>query len=727
MESGGDIKIMNRIFFKKFIVLSLVFVLFLTHNVFAEDINTDTLAPSIELIGAQRVSVDVGQNYLEQGVIAMDDIDGDISSFVSVSNTVDVTKPGVYVVTYNVSDKAGNSAPQVEREVVVKEIVLTKVLDIFVRDGENVIYDSVVNLPTSGVVNILDKEGESHEVNSQSALALIYSISQEADAPFLISNLQYYSSMDAFYLKCITPKGGVELCDNWQYVIGGITPWTGIDQTFVSEGDKLGLYFGTPHKLILDKNEILEGESVVVNSLKYNYVDNTWSVLSGVNIGVSIPNQIDPWKPTVISETAVNENGVAEIEIKNEGIYTFGIKEDYSFPSYQVVVKKRDNSGSSSGGSDSDTVNFSVENALNFLSINQNENGSFWNSLYTDWVAIGISQTGEESRVLKNKIYEFLKNEKFYSLLVTDNERHAMALMALGINPYTGTDTDYIKKIISSFDGEQIGDESLYNDDIFGLIVLSHAGYTKNDEIIKSIVSYIISKQDSVGSWGGIDMTSAGIQSLSNFKSLGGVKESIENAERYLKNNQNTDGGFGDSFSTSWTTQALLQNNSFGLEINNAIDYLKDKQQLDGGLDGSDIKSRVWATSYAIPAVLKLSWNDILESFDKEESDIFSQHDIAEEILPNLDLQPIVLPVEKKEIEIVEKPIKIVEFKKKIIKNRDELKLSIDENPVNNLLSASAIGVIENKDVPLSFVGKILRIINMPFVWIWKFWIHLGF
>ena len=51
------------------------------------------------------------------------------------------------------------------------------------------------------------------------------------------------------------------------------------------------------------------------------------------------------------------------------------------------------------------------------------------------------------------------------------------------------------------------------------------------------------------------------------------------------------------------------------------IKYIIKEQQNDGGMNqNGDIKSRIWATSYAIPAILKLSWNDILKSFPREES-----------------------------------------------------------------------------------------------------------
>jgi prenyltransferase beta subunit len=579
--------------------------------------------------------------------------------------------------------------------------------NIFIRANGEVLFDSVINLPEDGVISIQDSNQNNHNINSKSVLSLIYSISKQPNAPFSISNLEYYSSFDALYLKCITTKDGVEFCDNWQYLINGTAPWTSIDQTILSENNSIVLYFGNPHKLVLDKNEVLEGEKIIVSASKYNYTDNSWEVLGGVNISVTKPNDLDQWNPIVVLEKPVDENGSVEISLAEDGIYNFGIKEDFSYPSYQVIVKKPSNSG---GGSS--LVNFSQEKAISFLSLNMGNLESF----YLDWLAIGIAQTELANSSFKNQLITYLKNNDLNSSIITDNERRAMSLMSLGVNPYNGTSIDYINKIISSFDGNQIGDTHIYNDDIFSLIVLSHCGYTKNDEMIKKIVSYVISKQSSDGSWGGVDMTSASIQALDNFKSLEGAQDSISKGEAYLLKEQKTDGSFGNVFSTSWAIQALSLSNSFDLEINKAINYLSNQQNEDGGLitDGG-VTNRVWATSYAIPAVLKLSWNDILENFEKENNQDDSQDEIVADLPKNID---------KEEILIKEEPVLLVEnIKQEIKKKENILKIKTEDNLQNNPLLGSAV-LSRNefeKETFLSMISNALTKLKFPFIWFWNY------
>ncbi|NER14147.1 BspA family leucine-rich repeat surface protein [Leptobacterium flavescens] len=79
---------------------------------------TDTTAPVITLLGANPQIILVGSAYNEFGAMAIDNIDGDISSSITInSSSVDINTEGRYSVTYNVSDAAENAAEQVTRTV----------------------------------------------------------------------------------------------------------------------------------------------------------------------------------------------------------------------------------------------------------------------------------------------------------------------------------------------------------------------------------------------------------------------------------------------------------------------------------------------------------------------------------------------------------------------------------------------------------------------------------
>lgn len=83
-------------------------------------VEADTTAPIITLVGASSISLELGDTYTEQGATAIDNVDGDISANIVVGgDTVDTNTAGTYVVTYNISDAAGNAATQVIRTVTV--------------------------------------------------------------------------------------------------------------------------------------------------------------------------------------------------------------------------------------------------------------------------------------------------------------------------------------------------------------------------------------------------------------------------------------------------------------------------------------------------------------------------------------------------------------------------------------------------------------------------------
>ena len=82
---------------------------------------TDTTAPVITLVGDSTVSVTCGDSYQDAGATATDTCEGDLtSSIVPSGGNVDVTSPGVYTISYDVSDSAGNAAQTVTRVVTVE-------------------------------------------------------------------------------------------------------------------------------------------------------------------------------------------------------------------------------------------------------------------------------------------------------------------------------------------------------------------------------------------------------------------------------------------------------------------------------------------------------------------------------------------------------------------------------------------------------------------------------
>jgi hypothetical protein len=70
----------------------------------------DRVAPNLQLLGETTVSLPAGANWVDPGATAVDDIDGDISDQISTSGTVNTAVVGTQSLTYQVTDRAGNTS-----------------------------------------------------------------------------------------------------------------------------------------------------------------------------------------------------------------------------------------------------------------------------------------------------------------------------------------------------------------------------------------------------------------------------------------------------------------------------------------------------------------------------------------------------------------------------------------------------------------------------------------
>lgn len=499
-------------------------------------------------------------------------------------------------------------------------------VSLLIRYGENVAWSGDVELPDGGTVTATPT-GESGEVEiaADGLLAVLMGVDASSDA-FAITDLDYYPSFGSFIVNCITLTGLDETCSQWQYVIDGQYPFIGIDDYVLEDGDEVFIYFGSPRRVVLADTDIVIHEDFTATAQSYDPETNNYSPLPGYTIGITQPNPANPFSPLEIATSTSGTDGTSMFSLASEGAYGIGLQEDFYFPSVSFTVSSTSDSGTGPGSEQGG--GFDVAAAYRFLAIGQEEDGSWNEDFITDWIAIALGVSGAPSS-MKSDLVRYLKEEEPDELeSARDYERHAMALMALNINPYTGGPSDYITPIVESFDGEQIDEPGIVNDDAFALITLMHAGYTKDDEIIKKVTAFIVDEQHSDGSWdGGVDLSGPYVQALSQVRSLPGVSSALSRAEAYMRSSQNPDGGFGspsDPFATSWTLQGIeaLGNSaaSWSVGENIPLTYLTEQQEEDGGMNtgSDDYDNRAWATAYAIPAAKGLTWDDILHDFKKQ-------------------------------------------------------------------------------------------------------------
>jgi hypothetical protein len=81
----------------------------------------DEVAPTISLFGQANINLEVYDTYTESGASAIDNYDGNISSLIVTSGTVDTSIVDTYTLAYDITDANGNSATTVSRTVVVED------------------------------------------------------------------------------------------------------------------------------------------------------------------------------------------------------------------------------------------------------------------------------------------------------------------------------------------------------------------------------------------------------------------------------------------------------------------------------------------------------------------------------------------------------------------------------------------------------------------------------
>ena len=81
----------------------------------------DVIAPVITLVQGNNIARDKGPDYVEPGFSAVDECDGDLTSQVTVTGTVDGHTYGTYVLTYTVTDSSGNVG-EVKRTVQIADL-----------------------------------------------------------------------------------------------------------------------------------------------------------------------------------------------------------------------------------------------------------------------------------------------------------------------------------------------------------------------------------------------------------------------------------------------------------------------------------------------------------------------------------------------------------------------------------------------------------------------------
>ena len=225
---------------------------------------------------------------------------------------------------------------------------------------------------------------------------------------------------------------------------------------------------------------------------------------------------------------------------------------------------------------------------------NQNSLAEYLNAHNTSaWSVMGLAALGEN-----NINANHLKNINASDAISLTAP--ILAITAINQNPSTFANSDYVASLKNFYSQGQIGDPSLLNDDIFGLLALVAAGENPQSSLITSLKDHIISQQNTDHGWGFMigassdtNMTAAAIMAL-KASQIDSSNLSLQNAWQYLRNQQQADGGFAydnssqnsDSASTAWVLWSLnawqIPSSEFIKNGNNPTNYLENLQSNEG-------------------------------------------------------------------------------------------------------------------------------------------------
>ena len=83
----------------------------------------DVIIPAITLTGSSTIELTIGNTFTDPGATATDNIDGDLTSSIITSGTVDTSSTGSYTISYSISDATGNSASVTRTVVIVEDYI----------------------------------------------------------------------------------------------------------------------------------------------------------------------------------------------------------------------------------------------------------------------------------------------------------------------------------------------------------------------------------------------------------------------------------------------------------------------------------------------------------------------------------------------------------------------------------------------------------------------------
>lgn len=196
----------------------------------------DVLAPVITLVGSNPVSINIGALYDDAGATALDEGDGDVTSNIFTTGTINLAVIGTYTITYTVSDAAGNNATSSRTVYVIDNIAPSVPTVLGMRFGDlatNYTNNTWTNKDVymyPGISGSTDANGVAkYQISADNVNWIDYSYNTSNSVYLLTTNGTYYR-----YARAVDKAGNVS---------GVLSKTIKIDKTAPSVPTVMGMTF----------------------------------------------------------------------------------------------------------------------------------------------------------------------------------------------------------------------------------------------------------------------------------------------------------------------------------------------------------------------------------------------------------------------------------------------------------------------------------------------------
>ena len=283
------------------------------HSFYFYNIDDDSTVPTISLLGDNPITLEKGvDTYFEYSATAYDELEGDLTSSIQITEAVDENIVGTYLVTYYVVDTSGNSAT-IYRTVNVVDTIAPETPNL---NSSNL---SLTNSDITVTITLNDDAVRSeYKIESSSWLeyvgpfsinnnATIYARSYDgsdnvsSEVQLDVSNID----KDAPLIN-ISPNNSDLLNSSIDVTISASDGYAGLDYFYYEISTDNGLTWGTAsNNLNTDKTITLDQTGLnIIRVNAFDILSNTLEEYSGIYvIDVDIPDT-----PTLVSSNTADTN-----------------------------------------------------------------------------------------------------------------------------------------------------------------------------------------------------------------------------------------------------------------------------------------------------------------------------------------------------------------------------------------------------------------------------------